>query len=220
MGRLQGTVKFFNTQKGYGFIQAGNNAEEPGESGQEYFVHFSAISGDGFKSLAAGEAVEFELETNPATLKRCAVRVSGPDGNPVQGAPPQTTKGVGKGFKGGYGDGGKGYGDGGKGYDGNAKGKKGGKGKGKKGGKEKGYGGFEDWFSGGGAFGGYGGYAGGYGGGFDGCGGCGCYPGAGFGGGCAGAGGYCSGGFAPNPYLGSGFPGACGAGPYGGQAYS
>merc|ERR1719461_1711745 len=117
MERLQGTVKFFNAQKGYGFILASSDAEEPGK---EYFVHFSAISGDGFKSLASGESVEFELETNPATLKQCAVRVSGPDGNPVQGAPPQMTKGVGKGFKGG-GRGGYeagGYCDGGKGYDG------------------------------------------------------------------------------------------------------
>jgi len=48
-----GTVKWFNDAKGYGFIA-------PDEGGKDIFVHFSAISGDGFKSLAEGAKVEYE----------------------------------------------------------------------------------------------------------------------------------------------------------------
>ena len=50
---MTGTVKWFNNQKGYGFIS--------GEDGQDVFVHFSAINGEGFKSLEEGQAVEFEV---------------------------------------------------------------------------------------------------------------------------------------------------------------
>ena len=49
----QGTVKFFNADKGYGFISR--------EDGDDIFVHFSAIVGDGFKSLDEGQRVEFEV---------------------------------------------------------------------------------------------------------------------------------------------------------------
>lgn len=49
----QGTVKWFNAEKGYGFIQT--------EGGQDVFVHFSAIQGDGFKSLDEGQRVSFEV---------------------------------------------------------------------------------------------------------------------------------------------------------------
>ena len=48
-----GTVKWFNDQKGFGFIER--------ESGDDVFVHFSAIQGDGFKSLEDGQDVEFEV---------------------------------------------------------------------------------------------------------------------------------------------------------------
>ncbi len=51
---MQGKVKWFNESKGFGFIEA--------EDGSDVFVHFSAIKGDGFKTLREGEAVEFELE--------------------------------------------------------------------------------------------------------------------------------------------------------------
>lgn len=51
---MKGTVKWFNDSKGYGFIQA--------PEGAEVFVHFSAISGEGFRTLAEGEEVEFEIE--------------------------------------------------------------------------------------------------------------------------------------------------------------
>jgi cold shock protein len=49
----QGTVKFFNAEKGYGFISR--------EQGDDVFVHFSAIQSDGYKSLAEGQRVEFEV---------------------------------------------------------------------------------------------------------------------------------------------------------------
>ena len=49
----QGTVKWFNDAKGYGFIER--------DSGGDIFVHFSAISGDGFRSLAEGQRVEFAV---------------------------------------------------------------------------------------------------------------------------------------------------------------
>jgi CspA family cold shock protein len=49
----RGTVKWFNDSKGYGFIQR--------NTGDDIFVHFSAITGEGFRTLAEGEEVEFEL---------------------------------------------------------------------------------------------------------------------------------------------------------------
>ena len=50
-----GKVKWFNERKGYGFIT-------PDDGGDDCFVHFSGIEGDGFKTLAEGDAVEFEIE--------------------------------------------------------------------------------------------------------------------------------------------------------------
>ena len=54
---VKGTVKWFNNQKGYGFITP--------ESGSDVFVHHSAIQGTGYKSLTDGEAVEFEITQGP-----------------------------------------------------------------------------------------------------------------------------------------------------------
>jgi len=53
MARITGTVKWFNDAKGYGFISR--------EGGPDVFVHFSAIQSEGFKSLAEGDRVEFEI---------------------------------------------------------------------------------------------------------------------------------------------------------------
>lgn len=53
MERLKGTVKWFNNAKGYGFIGR--------EGGPDVFVHYSAISADGYKSLQEGDPVEFEI---------------------------------------------------------------------------------------------------------------------------------------------------------------
>ena len=50
----KGTVKWFNAEKGYGFIT--------GEDGHDVFVHFSAIQGEGFKSLDEGQSVEFDVQ--------------------------------------------------------------------------------------------------------------------------------------------------------------
>ena len=59
--REQGTVKWFNASKGYGFIQR--------QSGEDVFVHFSVIQGDGYKSLNEGQAVEFEVTKGPKGLQ-------------------------------------------------------------------------------------------------------------------------------------------------------
>ena len=53
----QGTVKWFNNEKGYGFIAV--------DGGQDVFVHFSAIQGDGYKSLDEGQRVDFEVAQGP-----------------------------------------------------------------------------------------------------------------------------------------------------------
>jgi cold shock protein len=63
----QGTVKWFNDAKGFGFI-----TREGG--GEDVFVHFSAIQMDGFKSLAEGQRVEFELVRGEKGLQARAVR--------------------------------------------------------------------------------------------------------------------------------------------------
>ena len=53
MSKVNGTVKWFNDAKGFGFIEQ--------ENGPDVFVHFSAIAGDGFKTLAEGQKVEFKV---------------------------------------------------------------------------------------------------------------------------------------------------------------
>ena len=56
--RTTGTVKWFNDAKGFGFIS-------PSEGDRDCFVHYSAIEGDGFRSLAEGDQVEFDLVDGP-----------------------------------------------------------------------------------------------------------------------------------------------------------
>ena len=60
-----GKVKWFNDRKGYGFI------EQPG--GEDVFVHFSVIEGEGFKSLDEGQEVEFEVTQGPKGLQAAKV---------------------------------------------------------------------------------------------------------------------------------------------------
>ncbi|MEW5759114.1 MAG: cold-shock protein [Candidatus Omnitrophota bacterium] len=63
---VKGKVKWFNNSKGYGFITP--------ENGKDVFVHFSAITGDGYKSLEEGAEVEFEIENGPKGEQAVKVR--------------------------------------------------------------------------------------------------------------------------------------------------
>ncbi|MFL5799075.1 MAG: cold-shock protein [Actinomycetota bacterium] len=62
----QGTVKWFSNEKGYGFIAR--------PDGDDVFVHFSAISGDGYRSLAEGQEVEFDVVDGPKGKQAANVR--------------------------------------------------------------------------------------------------------------------------------------------------
>ena len=61
-----GKVKWFNDSKGFGFLEQ--------ENGEDVFCHFSAITGDGFKSLQEGDSVEFDVEKGPKGLQAANVR--------------------------------------------------------------------------------------------------------------------------------------------------
>ena len=65
MAREQGTVKWFNAAKGYGFIQR--------QSGEDVFVHFSAIQANGYRRLEKGQQVEFSIEEGPKGLQAASV---------------------------------------------------------------------------------------------------------------------------------------------------
>ncbi|MEZ7281704.1 cold-shock protein [Limosilactobacillus fermentum] len=64
----QGTIKWFNDEKGYGFISR--------EAGDDVFVHFSAIQGDGFKTLEEGQSVTFDVESGDRGLQAANVSKS------------------------------------------------------------------------------------------------------------------------------------------------
>eukprot|EP00551_Chaetoceros_affinis_P000384 CAMPEP_0203638896 /NCGR_PEP_ID=MMETSP0088-20131115/4784_1 /ASSEMBLY_ACC=CAM_ASM_001087 /TAXON_ID=426623 /ORGANISM="Chaetoceros affinis, Strain CCMP159" /LENGTH=119 /DNA_ID=CAMNT_0050493629 /DNA_START=92 /DNA_END=451 /DNA_ORIENTATION=+ len=78
--RRTGVVKWFNTEKGYGFII-------PDDGERDIFVHQTAINVQGFRSLADGESVEFETVADPQTGKIKAHDVTGPGRVDVVGAP-------------------------------------------------------------------------------------------------------------------------------------
>ncbi|MEO2066301.1 MAG: cold-shock protein [Desulfurobacteriaceae bacterium] len=61
MEKLTGTVKWFDSKKGYGFITA--------DSGQDVFVHYTGIQGEGFKTLEEGERVSFSITESDKGLK-------------------------------------------------------------------------------------------------------------------------------------------------------
>ena len=65
----EGRVKWFNDAKGFGFIEQ--------DGGDDVFVHFSAIGGDGFKTLSEGEEVEFEVTEGPKGLQAANVTKKG-----------------------------------------------------------------------------------------------------------------------------------------------
>ena len=61
----RGTIKWFNSAKGYGFISR--------TGGEDVFVHFKAINGEGYRTLNEGDIVEFEVETGPKGLQAANV---------------------------------------------------------------------------------------------------------------------------------------------------
>jgi CspA family cold shock protein len=63
--RILGTVKWFNSEKGYGFLTRDN--------GPDVFVHFTAIQADGYRTLTEGQQVEFSVETGPKGLQAANV---------------------------------------------------------------------------------------------------------------------------------------------------
>jgi cold shock protein len=65
---MVGTVKWFNAEKGFGFIER--------EGGEDVFVHFSAIKAEGYKSLDEGQRVEFEVEKGQRGLQATNVRLA------------------------------------------------------------------------------------------------------------------------------------------------
>ena len=66
--RITGKVKWFNNAKGYGFIER--------DGGSDVFVHFSAVQGDGFRTLEEGQAVEFDVTNGPKGEQASNVRLA------------------------------------------------------------------------------------------------------------------------------------------------
>ena len=65
--RIVGTVKWFNGSKGYGFLAQ--------EGGEDVFVHFSAIQGEGYRNLEEGQRVEFSITKGPKGLQAADIKV-------------------------------------------------------------------------------------------------------------------------------------------------
>lgn len=146
-GKHTGTVKWFSSDKGFGFIT-------PADGSEDVFVHQTEIKAQGYRTLADGEEVEFDVvQDNRGRSK--AANVTGPGGADVKGVPRDQRGGGrggggggwrgggggGRGYNdnyGGYGGGGGGYGGGGRDYD-----------QGYQGGQGGGYGGYNDGYSGG-----------------------------------------------------------------------
>ena len=106
--RTTGTVKWFNGEKGYGFIT-------PDDGSKDCFVHFSAIQGGGFRSLDEGERVEFDIgQGQKGPQAENVTRLGGGSGGGEGGG----GSSGGGGGRGGRGGGGGGYGGGGGGYGG------------------------------------------------------------------------------------------------------
>ena len=78
--KATGKVKFFDSTKGFGLIT-------PAAGGEDVFVHQSAIHSRGFRSLAEGEDVEYDMAEDDKRGKKFATNVTGPGGDYVQGAP-------------------------------------------------------------------------------------------------------------------------------------
>jgi cold shock protein len=68
MSRTSGNVKWFNEAKGFGFITS--------QSGEDVFVHYTAIQGSGFKTLNEGAAVEFDVVSGPKGLQAANVTIA------------------------------------------------------------------------------------------------------------------------------------------------
>jgi cold shock protein len=66
---MKGRVKWFNNSKGYGFI-------EKAEGGPDVFVHFSAVEGEGYRTLKDGDPVEFDVEQGPKGIQAARVRLT------------------------------------------------------------------------------------------------------------------------------------------------
>jgi len=75
-----GTVKWFNNAKGYGFIL-------PDEGGEDLFAHYSAIQMDGYKTLKAGQAVQFEVTPGEKGFHATQITSSDPSGAPLPHKP-------------------------------------------------------------------------------------------------------------------------------------
>eukprot|EP00735_Rhodelphis_limneticus_P008802 TRINITY_DN2284_c0_g1::TRINITY_DN2284_c0_g1_i1::g.6734::m.6734 TRINITY_DN2284_c0_g1::TRINITY_DN2284_c0_g1_i1::g.6734 ORF type:complete len:215 (-),score=52.00,sp/Q94C69/CSP3_ARATH/31.42/5e-28,sp/Q94C69/CSP3_ARATH/41.10/3e-06,CSD/PF00313.17/5.4e-24,zf-CCHC/PF00098.18/1.2e-07,zf-CCHC/PF00098.18/1.2e-07,zf-CCHC/PF00098.18/0.00084,zf-CCHC_4/PF14392.1/1.1,zf-CCHC_4/PF14392.1/0.4,zf-CCHC_4/PF14392.1/0.39,zf-CCHC_2/PF13696.1/0.32,zf-CCHC_2/PF13696.1/0.43,zf-CCHC_2/PF13696.1/4.9,OB_RNB/PF08206.6/0.03,zf len=101
MSKQVGSVKWFSSRRGYGYIN-------PDDGSEAVFVHQTAIQKEGFRSLREGEKVEYELSQDESGRSK-AVNVSGPNGVDVEGAPrfPRTSRGRGRGRGGRTGRGGR-----------------------------------------------------------------------------------------------------------------